>query len=59
LDGSLRSVTSHLAFMSDFILLIRFIVVTKRRRSSTQTVMMVNSLPMQNMYAHGLECRHA
>src|SRR5260221_2361751 len=59
LDGSPRSVTSHSAFISDFILFISLIVVANSNRSSTQTVMIAKSSPRRQMYAHGSDLRRA
>ena len=59
LDGSPRSITSHLAFISAFILFISLIVIANRRRSLTQTVMITKSSLRCQMYAHRSECRQA
>ena len=56
--GSLRSVTSYLLFMSDFILFIRTIVVANRSKSSTQTVIIATLSPMCQIYMQGLDFRY-
>ena len=61
LEGSPRSVVSHLVLMFCFIFSIRVSDIMNSSRSSTHTIIIVNPLhplPSCLMYAHGSECMH-